>query len=69
MSSLPTAKPSKRAAGIAEQLLLGAHVRLHSGAATGVIIARSSIEVDHVIVRWDDTGEVTNCLSVCPESC
>jgi hypothetical protein len=49
-------------AATAQPLLLGARVRLHASAATGVIIAHSAIEVDHVRVRWDDTGKETECL-------
>jgi hypothetical protein len=51
----------QRPAATAQPLLLGAHVRLHSSEATGVIIA-NSIDSDRVRVRWDDTGEVTHCL-------
>jgi hypothetical protein len=62
MSSVrPVPKPAKRPAATAQPLLLGAHVRLHSSEATGVIIA-NSIDSDRVRVRWDDTGEVTHCL-------
>jgi hypothetical protein len=41
-------------------LLIGAHVRLRRGGATGVVIANST-DINRVQVRWDDTGEVTHC--------
>jgi hypothetical protein len=60
MSSVrPVPKPAKRPA--AQPLLLGAHVRLHSREATGVMIGNSP-DTDRVRVRWDDTGKVTRCL-------
>jgi hypothetical protein len=59
MSSVrPVPKPAKRPA---QPLLLGAHVRLHSREATGVVIGNSP-DSDRVRVRWHDTGEVTHCL-------
>jgi hypothetical protein len=57
------AKPSlrKRPDATAQPLLLGTAVRLHGKGATGVVIGNSA-DIDRVRVRWDDTGEVTNCL-------
>jgi len=57
----PVHKPAKRPAATAQRLLLGAHVRLHSREATGVVIGNST-GADRVRVRWDDTGKVTHCL-------
>jgi hypothetical protein len=56
-------KPAKCRIATVQPLLFGAHVRLHSGEATGVVIGISR-ESDRVIisVRWNDTGEVTRCL-------
>jgi hypothetical protein len=55
----PEPKPAKRRAAKGQPLLVGAHVRLHSREAIGVII--ESIDSSSVRVRWDD-GEVTHCL-------
>jgi hypothetical protein len=57
MSRLP-ANSTKPAA---QPLLIGAHVRLHSSAATGVVIGYGP-ERDRVLVRWNESGEVTSCL-------
>ena len=51
----------KRPAATAQPLLLGAAVRLGRSGATGAVIGNSA-DIDRVRVRWDDTGEVTNCL-------
>jgi hypothetical protein len=54
-------KTAKRPAATAQPLLLGAAVRLGRSGATGVVIGNSA-DIDRVRVRWDDTGEVTNCF-------
>jgi hypothetical protein len=51
----------KRPATIAQAELLGAAVRQRNNGVSGVVIANSR-DIDRVRIRWDDTGEVTDCL-------
>jgi hypothetical protein len=53
--------PANSAKLTSQPLLIGVHVRLHSGAATGVVIGYSPNR-DSVLVRWDESGKVTRCL-------
>jgi len=53
-------RPSRPAPSV-QPILLGAGVRLRNKGVSGVVIANSP-DIDRVRVRWDDTGEVTNCL-------
>jgi hypothetical protein len=57
----PVPKLAKHPAATTRRLLLGAHVRLHSSEATGVVIGYGP-ERDGVLVRWNESGEVTRCL-------
>jgi hypothetical protein len=59
--SRPVPNPAKHSVATAQPLLLGAHVHLHSDAATGVVIGYSP-ERDCVLVRWNESGKVTRCL-------
>jgi hypothetical protein len=62
MSSVrPITNPANHPTATAQPLLLGAYVHLHMSPATGVVIGYSP-ERDRVLVRWDDSGEVTRCL-------
>ena len=56
---MSSARPVSKAA--TAEPLLGAHVRLHSTGATAVVIGYSP-ERDRVLVRREDTGEVTRCV-------
>jgi hypothetical protein len=61
MSSVRRVPGPAQPTATAKPLLLGAHVRLPSSGATGVVIGYPP-ERDRVFVRWDDSGEVTRCL-------
>jgi hypothetical protein len=61
MSRLPA--NSTRSTATAQPFLIGAHVRLHTSPATGVVIGYYSPNRDSVLVRWDESGEVTRCLT------
>src|SRR5262245_14904750 len=59
-----SAKPSvrDRPDSTKQPLSPGAHVRLRWREATGVVIGYYDYSHYRVKIRWDDTGQVTNCL-------